>query len=124
MTALRDALRARLLEARRARDSGAVSVLRSAVAALENGEAIPVGESPSAGAPGSASEHVAGGTVGLGGGEAERRTLSDGDERAIILAELDELRRSEVDYRSAGAEGRADELAYGARVLSEVLAAL
>lgn len=122
MTALRDALRARLLEARRSRDSAVAAVVRAAVASLENAEAVPVTEQGSSAS--AVSEHIAGGTAGLGGSEAERRTLSDADERGIILAEIDELRRSEAEYRAAGETERADELASGERVLAQVLAEL
>jgi uncharacterized protein len=100
---LRTALRA----AMRARDTVAVSALRSAVAALDNATAVPAPRDPGPGsghaagpasghaagpgsghAAGPGSGHVAGGVSGLGAGEAPRRALTPAEEEAIVRAEI------------------------------------
>lgn len=86
---LRSRLRTCLLDARRSRDAAAVSVVRSALAALENAEAVP-------------SDSVAGAIedspVGVGAAEAERRTLTDAEELAVLDTEIEALAESERAY--------------------------
>jgi hypothetical protein len=90
---LRDRLRAALLDARRARDAEAVSVVRSALAALENAEAVPVQEVPVEAAAGALeASPVAGAT------EAPRRTLTDAEEQAVLDAEIEALAEAERVY--------------------------
>ena len=101
MSDLRAALRAALTDARRARDTAASSALRSALAALENAEAVPVA------ADGSGSSHVAGGHVGVGAAEADRRTLGSAEESAILDGELAELAAAAVTYDALGEADRA-----------------
>ena len=79
---LRDRLRAAMLDARRARDAETTSTLRTALAALENAEAVP------AGARAGALEDA---PVGAGATEAERRQLTDADELAVLDAEIASL---------------------------------
>ena len=86
---LRDRIRAALLDARRARDAETVSTLRTALAALENAEAVPTDQS--AGALGDS-------PVGVGATEAERRVLSDADERAVLDAEIASLHEAGRAY--------------------------
>ena len=83
-------LRLALREALRARDTIAVSALRSALATIDNASAVPVGPTPAADV---GSAHFAGAIQGVGAGEAERRQLSD--------AELEEIVRAEVAERQA-----------------------
>ncbi|WP_190130344.1 hypothetical protein [Streptomyces mashuensis] len=68
----------------RARDKAAVSALRSALAALDNAEAVPVGE---AGLRGVALEHA---PVGAGATEAVRRELSEEEVAVVVRAEAEE----------------------------------
>ena len=68
---LRTRLRRRLSTAVRAQDRPAVSALRSALAALDNAEAVQPGE----GFQPEVSQHVAGGVAGLGAAEVERQVL-------------------------------------------------
>jgi uncharacterized protein YqeY len=86
---LRNRLRAALLDARRARDAETVSTLRTALAALENAEAVPT-------------ESVAGALedapVGVGAAEAERRVLSEADELAVLDAEIAALHEAGRAY--------------------------
>jgi uncharacterized protein len=78
---LRADLRARLTRARLDRDQAGAAALRSAIAALENAEAVP--EVP--------------GVV-----EADRRELSTDDERAILAGERADLLRAAEEYDAVG----------------------
>ncbi len=68
--ALRAALRAGLVTALKARDTDAVTALRTAIAAIDNAQAAP--------APAAASAHIAGARSGAGYTEAARRQLGSG----------------------------------------------
>ena len=68
---LRGQLRRHLNRAMRDRDRVATAALRDAIAALDNAEAIDPGDDVTF----AANEYVAGGVVGLGAAEAERRVL-------------------------------------------------
>jgi uncharacterized protein len=82
---LRTHLRRRLSSALRDQDRPAVSALRSALAALDNAEALrPAEEFRS-----EASEHFAGGVAGLGAAEVERRVLNAESQRGIVKAEIE-----------------------------------
>ena len=107
---LRNRLRAALLEARRARDADLVAVLRVALAALENAEAVP-------------SDSVAGALedapAGVGATEAERRVLSDADELALLDAEIASLEEAGRAFASS-----VPERAVAARRAAQTLAGL
>jgi hypothetical protein len=114
---LRDRLRTRLLEARRARDNAVAAALRSAISALENAEAVePASETVVA-----TSDHVAGGRVGLGAAEAERRELDEPAERAIVAAEIADLTEGAAHYATAGDGERAAAARQAAGVLAGLL---
>lgn len=81
---LRARLRQALPEAMRARDKAAVSALRATLAALDNAEAVPVGEAE---ARGLAIEQS---PVGAGTTEAARRELSERRVAEIVRAEATE----------------------------------
>lgn len=115
---LRVALRNRLAAAMRARDRQTAGAMRSALAALDNAEAVPV---TSHGTSVATSEHVAGAAVGLGVGEAPRRLLSPDDERALVEREVAELRSSSAALAEAGRHERSSELIRIAETLEEVL---
>ena len=115
---LRDALRARLTSAMRARDRQTAGAMRSVLAALENAEAVPVTAHDG---PAAMSEHVAGGSAGLGAGEASRRSLSPDDERAVVGREVAELRSSSAALAAAGQHERAAELVRMAQSVEDVL---
>ena len=99
--ALRSLLRADLRAAMKARDREAVSALRTALAAIDNAEAVQAPDAPA----GQQSEHVAGATAGVGSAEAARRVLSADDVRALLRAQIDE-RRTEAEVYETG--GQAD----------------
>lgn len=81
---LRAQLRAELLAAMRGRETEVVSALRSAIAAVENAEAV----APDEGRPPSGSAHIAGAAYGAGATEACRRAVTAGQVRAIIAAQV------------------------------------
>ena len=116
-SALRVVLRSRLTAAMRERDRAAVSVLRTAVAAIENAEAVPTDEGTAV----TTSADVAGAAVGLGVTEGERRRLDDAAERSIVLSEVLSLTEAEVAYAAAGRTEQARDAALGAALLSDVL---
>lgn len=105
---LRTRLRTALLEARRARDAETMSTLRTALAALENAEAVPADA-----AVGALEEAP----VGVGAAEAQRRVLSDADELALLDAEIASLEEAGRAYACSVPE-RADAARRGAERLA------
>ena len=104
--ALRARLRAALSEAMKRRDAIATSALRSALAAIDNAEAVGLTHAP---AP-SPSGTIAGAIGGLCAAEVPRRELG-GDELAAILdAEINQRRVAADDYARRGAHDRAARL--------------
>ena len=89
-------LRQALLPALKARDQVAVGALRSALAAIDNAQAV---DSPAALRSGVV---IAGAVTGLGAVDAPRRQLSDGDVAAILRAEVADRRAAASDYERAG----------------------
>lgn len=86
-TGIRDLLRATLTERMRARDKASVAAVRSALAAIDNAEAVPSGDvGPMCGGSGD----VATPALGVGAAEAQRRTLTEDDMRALVAVEADE----------------------------------
>ena len=114
---VRVALRRRLARALRERDKPIVAVMRSAIAALENAEAVPA----SHGLGAATSRHVAGAAIGVGAAEAERLALDDATESAILRDEVDGLLEAAREYESLGHGGRAAEARTAADELSVVV---
>jgi hypothetical protein len=79
-------LRTGLKAALASRDRVAVSVLRSALAAIGNAEAVP----PRSGPVAASSPHFAGAAAGLGAAEAQRRIVSDAEAVQIVTAEIED----------------------------------
>jgi uncharacterized protein len=111
---LQQALRAAL----QARDTVAVSALRSAQAALGNAESVV---HPPA-APGHGHQHIAGSIEGVGAAEAPRRALSDAEVGAIIAAEISERREAAELYQRVGHADRAARLRREADALAALFA--
>jgi uncharacterized protein YqeY len=107
---LRTRLRAALLEARRARDAETVSTLRTALAALENAEAVPTAARAGA---------IEQAPVGAGAAEAARRVLSDADELALLDEEIASLHEAGRVLASAAPE-RATAVRRAAGVLADL----
>jgi uncharacterized protein YqeY len=116
---LRLPLRARLRSAMRERDH-AVGALRSAIAALDNAEAIEVREERESRPP-STSLHVAGARSGLGAGEAHRRVLTAQEQRAVLENEIASRRATADDLDRGGRHEIATRLRTEAEILATVL---
>ncbi|MFG2433410.1 hypothetical protein [Streptomyces sp. NPDC048508] len=116
--ALRSLLRTDLVAAMKARRTEAVSALRTAIAVIDNAEAV---ETPAQASVHAVSEHVAGAGTGVGSTEAERRVLSLDDVRALLQAQVDD-RTGEADrYDTYGQVDAALRLRREADVLSRYL---
>lgn len=103
---LRSALRADLVTAMKARRTEVVSALRTAIAALDNAEAVSAPDVPVE----SVSEHVAGVGVGLGSTERERRALSVDEVRSLLRAQVQERINEAERYDSHGRSEAAERL--------------
>lgn len=114
---LRTRLRAALLDARRARDAETVSTLRTAIAALENAEAVPAGPGP--GRVDGGGEAPEDAVLGVGSTEAARHELDDAEERAVLDAEIAALGEAARAYACS-----APERAAGARRAAGLLTRL
>jgi uncharacterized protein len=109
---LRAALRRDLTAALKSRQAEVVSVLRNALAAIENAEALPVS---------AVTPHVAGAPGGLGSTEAPRRELSPEDVRGLLEALILDFKREARRYDSLGQSDAARRLEGQAGVLSAYL---
>jgi uncharacterized protein len=114
---LRSRLRRQLSTAVRDRDRIAVNALRDAIAALDNAEAVEPGQD----VPTQGREHVAGGVVGLGAAEVERRILDPESQRSILSAEIEARLADATTYEEHGQRARAAALRLGADALLAVL---
>lgn len=114
-----DQLRRALREALKSRDMIAVSALRSALGAIDNASAVPVGHAPQTSAT---SPYIAGAAAGLGAAETARRVLSDEEASAIVRAEVAERQAAARDYERAGHTDQAGRLRREADVLTSMLA--
>jgi uncharacterized protein YqeY len=97
---LRDRLRAAVPVAMKARDRATVAVLRSALAAIENAEAVDVEDAVRAGA-------IETSPVGVGAAEASRRVLNEAEIAAIVQNEVSERRAAAAAYEASGHSERA-----------------
>jgi len=113
---LHDRLRQALRPALKARDRAAVAAIRSALAAIDNAQAVEAPPAPQA------RGSIAGAVIGLGAGEAPRRDLSEGAIVAIVRAEVAERRAAAAEYERAGRGDAAARLVVEADVLAAHLA--
>ena len=113
----RDVLRRDLMTAMRARDAISISALRSAIAALDNAEAVPVEAEPT-----TSSSHIAGAVTGIGAAEAQRRQLTEADVIDILRREISERLTAAEDAEHARATAHAERLRAEAKVLAAYLA--
>jgi uncharacterized protein YqeY len=99
------------------RDRVAVAALRSALAAIDNAEAVD--------RPASVDQRLAieQTPVGVGAAEVERRVLTQAQVEHIVRAEIAERQAAACDYDRAGRPERASQLRGQASVLSAHLAA-
>ena len=101
---VRDRLRAALRQALKDRDRDAVSGLRSAIAAIDNAEAVEAGSLETAAGV------IAGARTGLGAAEARRRVLSAVEVAALVRAEVDERMAAADGYAAVGQAEPAERL--------------
>jgi uncharacterized protein YqeY len=99
----------------KARDTAAVSALRSGLAAIDNAEAVDAGQAPP---PAVTHPDVAGTVAGLRAAEVQRRGLTEARMEEIVRAETVERRRAAADYERAGQPEHADRLRREADVLT------
>lgn len=114
---LRVGLRHRLRAAVRDHDRIAIAALREAIAALDNAEAVPIDTDLNA----QVGQHVAGGVVGLGAGEAERRTLDVAAQQAIVTTIIDARLAAASTYEEHRQTARAADLRSSAEILIAIL---
>jgi uncharacterized protein YqeY len=109
-TDLRTLLQSALLPAMRAGDKDTVAVVRSALAAIANAEAVPTTSTPVGEGP------VAGAVTGLGSTEAPRRDLTPDEVREVVEHERQE-RVQAAEESEAGGLGE-----YAARLRTQAAA--
>jgi hypothetical protein len=98
------------------RDRVATAALRSALAAIDNAEAVDLSSAPRA-QPG----RIAGGVVGVGAGEVARRRITDDDVRAIVGNAIVEREAAAAQYDTLHRHDDADRLRREAAILSAQL---
>jgi uncharacterized protein YqeY len=108
----------------KARDTAAVGALRSALAAIDNAEAVEARPLPptATGLPDvveSVPGHpgVAGSVAGLGAAEVRRRSLTEAEMGEIVRAEVADRESAALDYERAGRHDRAERLRHEVAVL-------
>ena len=116
--AFRAALRRGLTAALKARDADALAALRTAIAAIDNAEAVPA---PAANVPPATSAHIAGASSGLGSAEAARQKLSASELRDILRDQVAEQTREADRYDALGQPDAAQRLRRQARTLAAYL---
>jgi uncharacterized protein len=115
--ALRAALRRGLTAALKARQPDAVAALRTAIAAIDNAEAVAA---PDTSAP-ATSARIAGAHSGVGSAEAPRRRLDSGRVRSILRDQITEHTREADRYDALGRTDVARRLRDQARLLAQYL---
>jgi uncharacterized protein YqeY len=112
---LRRRLGEALRVAMRSRDRLTVMVLRSALAAIDNAEAV---EAPAGAGRGPAIEQS---PVGAGAADVERRALTEAEVEQIVRAEAAAREAAARDYDAANRPERAESLRAEARILLAAL---
>lgn len=115
---VRSVLRAELKLAMKAKETAAVKALRSALAAIDNAEAVTVADEGPAAVVG---EHIAGGGVGLGAGEGTRRELAVAEVRQLLRDEIGERLSAAEQHEAVGRNTTAQQLRAEADVLQRYL---
>jgi uncharacterized protein len=116
--ALRAALRRGLTTALKARDAEALAALRTAIAAIDNAEAIATTDTRRP----VTSADIAGASSGVGSTEAVRRSLSLGQLHDIVREQITEYAREADRYDALGQPDTAHRLRHRARILADHVA--
>lgn len=121
--AIQARLRLALRAAMKAKDTVAVPALRSVLAAIGNAEALHQAEAVSRqdGDAPAASQHVAGGTVGLAAAETARRKLTLEETATVVREEMSDRQAASRQYEAAGHPERADRLRREAQAIQSAL---
>jgi uncharacterized protein YqeY len=114
---LRRVLRRDLASAMKAREPDAVAALRTAIAAIDNAEAVPA----PATSPATTSTHFAGARAGVGAAEAARLDLDDARQRAILRDQVTGYTEEADRYEALGQQAAAARLRAQGRLLSAYL---
>jgi len=114
-------MRRALTAAMKARDRRAVTVLRSALAAIDNAEAVDTAKGPPGEGHPTGEGEIAGAALGVGAAEAARRTLTPAETEAIVRAEVDERQTAADAYERAGQPQHGDRLRAEAEILHAYL---
>jgi hypothetical protein len=101
----------------KAREPDAVAALRTAIAAIDNAEAVPAPETSQA----TTSAHFAGARAGVGAGEADRLDLDDSQQRTILREQIAGYTIEADRYEALGQQDAAARLRGQARVLTAYL---
>ena len=112
---LRQRLRDGLPTAMKARNRTAVTALRSALAAIDNAEAVDGTAIPD-------SLAIERSPLGVGAAELPRRALREADVEALVRKEIAEREAAALEYDRMGRSDRADQLRGEAGVLAAFLA--
>ena len=113
---LRALLQSSLLPAMRVGDKDTVDVVRSALAAIANAEAVPVDDATAL-----TEGPIAGAATGVGATEAARRELSDDEVREIVERERQDRIRAAEESEAGGLGTYAARLRTQAAVLAFLL---
>ena len=113
---IRTKLRASLTAAMKRRDAAATSALRSALAAIDNAEAVDPAHAPAAG-----NSAIAGAVGGLRAAEVPRLELSEDQIEAIVRAEIAERLRAAEEHDALNVPDRAARLRAEAAALQAEL---
>ncbi|HLT28453.1 MAG TPA: hypothetical protein VK013_00295 [Myxococcaceae bacterium] len=105
-------LRSGVRSAMRAGDRHALTALRDTLAAIDNAEALPIGNNPV-----TSEGRIAGSRVGLGAGDAPRRELSPEAVLALVEQEVGERRGAAAAYAQMGRASEARVLTMQAALL-------
>ena len=111
------ALRRDLTAAMKARQPEAVAVLRTALAAIDNAQAVALPPDR----PASTSAHIAGARSGAGSAEVPRRSLDPGELHAILRGQVAELTCEADRYAALSRTAQARRLRDQARLLAAYL---
>ncbi|AHC25746.2 MULTISPECIES: GatB/YqeY domain-containing protein [Mycobacteriaceae] len=122
-TALRDAMRADLSTAMKARAAETVAALRAGLAAIDNAEAVDIPDRTGALIPPGPESVIAGATTGLGSSEVSRRDLSSADVRAVISDLMAEYVTEADRYGALNRPEAAEQLRRQAAALSKYVGA-
>ncbi|MFN8489577.1 MAG: GatB/YqeY domain-containing protein [Caldilineaceae bacterium] len=107
---IREQMKADLTQAMKARDSLAVTTLRSVLGAIDNAEAIPVTEAKFPVEPVIGKSH-----------EAPRKILTADDIRQILQHEVEERRAASAEYARLGQQAEAERLQKAAALIAAYL---